>query len=45
VTKKLQVVAHKFSKSAEQKITDCGGTATKLSIEVKPIKGKQKQHA
>ncbi|NLH43136.1 MAG: 50S ribosomal protein L15 [Planctomycetes bacterium] len=45
LTKKLQVVAHKFSKSAEQKITDCGGTATKLSIEVKPIKGKQKQHA
>ncbi len=43
LTKKLQVVAHKFSKSAEQKITDCGGTATKLSTEVKPIKRKQKQ--
>ncbi len=43
LTKKLQVVAHKFSKSAEQKITDCGGTATKLSMEVKPIKRKQKQ--
>ncbi|MEN6333377.1 MAG: 50S ribosomal protein L15 [Phycisphaerales bacterium] len=45
LTKKLQVVAHKFSKSAEQKIVDCGGTATKLSMEVKPIKRKQKQHA
>jgi large subunit ribosomal protein L15 len=45
LTKKLQVVAHKFSKNAEQKITDCGGTATKLSMEVKPIKRKQKQHA
>lgn len=45
LTKKLQVVAHKFSKSAEQKITDCGGTATKLSTEVKPIKRKQKQQS
>ena len=27
LTKKLQVVAHKFSKSAEQKISGCGGTA------------------
>jgi large subunit ribosomal protein L15 len=43
LTKKLQVVAHKFSKSAEQKITDCGGSATKLATEVKPIKRKQKQ--
>ncbi len=43
LTKKLQVVAHRFSKSAEQKITDCGGTATKLSTEVKPIKRKPKQ--
>jgi large subunit ribosomal protein L15 len=45
LTKKLQVVAHKFSKNAEQKITDCGGTATKLSTEVKPIKRKQKQQS
>ncbi len=26
LTKKLTVTAHKFSKSAEQKISDCGGT-------------------
>ena len=27
LTKKLDVTAHKFSKSAEQKISGCGGTA------------------
>jgi large subunit ribosomal protein L15 len=27
LTKKLQVAAHKFSKTAEQKIVGCGGTA------------------
>jgi large subunit ribosomal protein L15 len=27
LTKKLQVMAHKFSKAAEQKIVGCGGTA------------------
>ena len=27
LTKKLQVVAHKFSKTAQQKISGCGGTA------------------
>jgi len=27
LTKKLEVTAHKFSKSAEQKIAGCGGTA------------------
>ena len=27
LTKKLEVSAHKFSRSAEQKIADCGGTA------------------
>jgi large subunit ribosomal protein L15 len=27
LTKKLEVIAHKFSKTAEQKIADCGGTA------------------
>ena len=43
LTKKLQVAAHKFSKSAEQKIVDCGGTATKIATEVKPIKRKQKK--
>ena len=26
LTKRLQVTAHKFSKAAEQEITDCGGT-------------------
>ena len=42
LTKRLQVAAHKFSKSAEQKIVDCGGTATKINLEVKPIKRKQR---
>jgi large subunit ribosomal protein L15 len=42
LTKRLQVAAHKFSKSAEQKIVDCGGTATKISLEVKPIKRKKR---
>jgi large subunit ribosomal protein L15 len=27
LTKKLQVTAHKFSRTAEQKIVGCGGTA------------------
>jgi large subunit ribosomal protein L15 len=27
LTKKLEIIADKFSKSAEQKIVDCGGTA------------------
>ena len=26
LTKRLQVTAHRFSKTAEQKITGCGGT-------------------
>jgi large subunit ribosomal protein L15 len=34
LTKKLQVTAHKFSKSAEQKIVGCGGTAKSLMISV-----------
>lgn len=42
LTKKLQVAAHKFSKSAEQKIVGCGGTATKIEMEVKPLKRKQR---
>lgn len=36
LTKRLQVVAHKFSKSAEQKIIGCGGTATKIANKKKP---------
>ncbi len=40
LTKKLQVAAHKFSKTAEQKIVDCGGTATRVQLEVKPVKRK-----
>ena len=31
LTKKLNVSAHKFSKSAEQKISQCGGTAVILA--------------
>lgn len=42
LTKRLQVAAHKFSKSAEQKIADCGGTVTKIDTEVKPIKRKSR---
>lgn len=41
LTKKLQVAAHKFSKTAEQKIVDCGGTATKIDCEAKPIRRKR----
>jgi len=41
LTKRLQVAAHRFSKAAEQKIVDCGGTATKIQVEVKPIKRKR----
>jgi len=41
LTKKLQVAAHKFSKSAEQKIVDCGGSATKIDCEAKPIRRKR----
>jgi large subunit ribosomal protein L15 len=31
LTKKLEVMAHKFSKTAEQKIVGCGGTAKVIS--------------
>jgi large subunit ribosomal protein L15 len=31
LTKKLKVVAHRFSKSAEEKIVGCGGTAAKIA--------------
>lgn len=41
LTKRLQVAAHKFSKTAEQKIVDCGGTATKIDYEAKPVKRKR----
>ena len=42
LTKRLQVAAHRFSKAAEQKIVGCGGTATKIDIQVKPIKRKRR---
>lgn len=35
LTKKLQVAAHKFSKSAEEKIVGCGGSAVRLEPEAK----------
>jgi len=35
LTKKLQVTAHKFSKTAEQKIVGCGGTAKIIGREQK----------
>jgi large subunit ribosomal protein L15 len=31
LTKKLEVTAHKFSKTAEQKIVGCGGTAKQIT--------------
>jgi len=34
LTKRLQVTAHKFSKTAEQKIVGCGGTAKSLVTSV-----------
>ncbi len=41
LTKRLQVIAHKFSKSAEQKIIGCGGTATKIAQKKKPTRRKK----
>ena len=41
LTKRLQVAAHKFSKSAEQKIVDCGGSTKKVAYEAKPIRRKR----
>ncbi len=35
LTKKLQVAAHKFSKSAEEKIVGCGGSALRIDIKEK----------
>jgi large subunit ribosomal protein L15 len=43
LTKRLQVVAHKFSKTAEQKIIGCGGTATRIDGGKTPSKKGQKQ--
>ena len=41
LTKRLQVAAHKFSKTAEEKIVGCGGTATRVGAEER--KGRRKQ--
>lgn len=43
LTKRLQVIAHKFSKSAEQKIVGCGGTATKIAQKKKPSRRRKKE--
>lgn len=43
LTKRLQVVAHKFSKSAEQKIVGCGGTATKIANKKKASRKRMKK--
>ena len=43
LTKRLQVIAHKFSKSAEQKIIGCGGTATKIAQKKKPSRRRKKK--
>jgi len=42
LTKRLQVVAHRFSKTAEQKIIDCGGTATRIDNGKKRSDSKKK---
>jgi large subunit ribosomal protein L15 len=41
LTKRLQVIAHKFSKAAEEKIVGCGGTATKIEDDGKGQAGKK----
>ena len=41
LTKKLQVAAHKFSKTAEEKIVGCGGTAQTLDSKAKKDRRKQ----
>ena len=41
LTKRLEVAAHKFSKSAEEKIVGCGGTATRVGGQAKKPRGKQ----
>ena len=41
LTKRLEVAAHKFSKSAEEKIVGCGGTATRVGAKVKKARRKQ----
>ncbi|MFN3966296.1 MAG: 50S ribosomal protein L15 [Endomicrobiia bacterium] len=38
ITKPLNVIAHKFSKKAEEKIKKSGGTVEKLQIEKQPVK-------
>lgn len=41
LTKRLQVAAHRFSKTAEQKIIGCGGSATRLGDDgKKPLRRK-----
>lgn len=45
LTKRLQVIAHKFSKSAEQKIVGCGGTATKIAKKKKPSRRRKEVKA
>jgi large subunit ribosomal protein L15 len=40
LTKRLEVAAHKFSKTAEEKIVGCGGTATRVGVA--PKKGRKR---
>lgn len=39
LTKRLQVTAHRFSRTAEQKIVGCGGTTNKISRKRKKSSG------
>lgn len=43
LTKRLQVAAHKFSKTAEQKIIGCGGSAVKVGGKEKKKNARRKQ--
>ena len=45
LTKKLQVSAHKFSKTAEEKIVGCGGTAERISVRSLETKKRRKKGA
>jgi large subunit ribosomal protein L15 len=45
LTKRLQVIADKFSKTAEEKIVGCGGTATRLDGGQKGKTGKKQAGA
>ena len=42
LTKKLKVTAHRFSRTAQEKIQAAGGEAIELPAKAKPVKGQKK---